>query len=80
MGKPGYNVQYDLAVAGETIIIKRSGEELPTKFSTTDKDTKDHISKLNQFLQSIGRSRNDAHMVCVAVEAGTPVSGVFGNK
>jgi hypothetical protein len=80
MGRPGYDVQYDFAVEGETISVTRKGVALPTKFSTTDKDTGDHISELNLFLQSIGRSRNDAHVVCTSVEAGQPVSGVFGNK
>jgi hypothetical protein len=80
MGRPGYNVQYDFAINGETVTVKRNGQELPTKFSTTEKDTKDFVSPLNRFLQSIGRSQVDAHMVCVAVEAGTPVTGVFGYK
>jgi len=80
MGQPGFNLQYDFAINGETIIVKRNGQELPTKFSSTEKDTKDLVSPLSKFLQSIGRSRADAHMVCVSVEAGQPVSGVFGNK
>jgi hypothetical protein len=80
MGKLGYDVQYDFTVEGETISVTRKGVALPNKFATTDKDTKDHISALSLFLQSIGRSRNDAHMVCVEVEAGRPVGGVFGNR
>jgi hypothetical protein len=80
MGRPGYDVQYDFAVDGETISVNCKGLALPNKFSTTDRDSKDHTSALNLFLQSIGRSRNDAHMVCVEVEAGRPVGGVFGNK
>jgi hypothetical protein len=80
MGQPGYNVRYDLAVSGKTVTVKRNGQELPTKFSTTDKDSKEFVSPLSKFLQSIGRSRVDAHAVCVAVEVGQEVSGVFGNK
>lgn len=57
-----------------------NGLEIPNQFSTTAKDTKDHITALSLFLQSIGRSRLDACAVCVAVEAGGAVSGDFGNK
>lgn len=39
MGQPGYNVRYDFSVVGETISVTRNGAELPTKFSTADKDT-----------------------------------------
>ena len=80
MGQPGYNVRYDLAVSGETVIVRRNGQQLPAKFSTAEKDTKEFVSPLNKFLQSIGRSRVDAHAACVALEAGQEVSAVFGNK
>lgn len=80
MGQPGYSIRYDFVVDGQTIIVRRNGEELPTQFSTTEKDSKDSVSPLSTFLQSIGRSQVDAHAVCVALESGQTVSAVFGNK
>jgi hypothetical protein len=80
MGQPGYNIPYDFAVSGTEVKVTRDGKPLDVTFSTTEKDTKDSVSALHKFLESIGRSRVDAHMVCEVVEKGKPVHGVYGNR
>ena len=79
MGQPGYATKYDFLVDGTRVRVFRMNRLLEDfEFSTEDKDTKDSESSLRVFLESIGRSRVDAHMVCVEVEAGRSVQSVFG--
>jgi hypothetical protein len=80
MGQAGHNVRYDFTVSGTEVKVTRDGQPMDVTFSTTEKDTKDSASTLHKFLESIGRSRVDAHMVCQAVEKGRIVHGVMGNK
>jgi hypothetical protein len=80
MGQVSHNVRYDFTVSGTEIRVTRDEHPLGVTFSTTEKDTKDSASALHKFLESIGRSRVDAHMVCEAVEKGQTVHGVMGNK
>jgi hypothetical protein len=80
MGQVGYNIRYDFTVSGTEIKVTRNGQPMDLTFSTTEKDTKDSVSLLSKFLQSIGRSRNDAHAACDALEKGQSVQGMFGNN
>jgi hypothetical protein len=56
------------------------GNLIDETFPTTEKDSANAASALHKFLESIGRSRVDAHMVCEAVEKGQSVDSVWGNK
>jgi hypothetical protein len=67
MGRVGYNVRCDFAVSGPEVKVTRAGQPVDVTFSTAEKDTKDSASALHKFLESIGRSRVDAHVVCEAV-------------
>jgi hypothetical protein len=80
MGQAGYNVHYDFAVSATEVKVTRDGKPIDVTFSTTDKDGRDAASALHRFLESIGRSRVDAHMVCESIEKGQTVHGVMGNK
>lgn len=74
------NVRYDLIVSETQALVVRDGQPTDLSFSTAEKDTRDSASALHKFLESIGRSRLDAHAVCEAVESGKSVHGVIGNK
>jgi len=79
MGQPGYGTKYDFLVDGTLVRVFRDGRLLEgVEFSTADKDTRETESPLHKYLESIGRSRVDAHMVAVEVQNGKSVSGVFG--
>jgi len=79
MGQPGCATKYDFLVDGTKVRVFRMNQLLKDfEFSTEDKDTKENESPLHVFLESVGRSRVDAHMVCVEVEAGRSVQSVFG--
>jgi len=78
MGQVGFNVRYDFIVNGTEVKVTRDGQPIEVTFSTTDKDIKGSESALHKFLESIGRSRVDAHMVCGLVEGGQTVHGVIG--
>lgn len=81
MGQPGYGTKYDFLVDGMLVRVFREGKLLEgVVFSTADKDTRDTESPLHKFLESIGRSSVDAHMVAVEVEKGNSVSSVFGKQ
>lgn len=80
MGQAGYNTHYDFVVSGTEVKVTRDEQPMDVTFSTTEKDNKDSASPLHKFLESIGQSRFDAHMVCGAVERGQTVLGVMGNK
>ena len=49
-------------------------------FSTEDIDRAQAPSKLHEYLEDIGLSRVDAHMICTVIEEGGSVSGVFAPK
>lgn len=72
--------RYDLQVNGANIAVSREGKPLAQTFSTTDKDRPQASSKLHEFLEDLGLSRVDAHMICTAIEEGKSVSGVYAPK
>ena len=81
MAHAHHHVRYDFVVVGTEIKVSRDGQPVDNlTFSTAEKDTKESESSLHKFLESIGRSRVDAHMVCEAVKKGQTVCGVMGNK
>jgi hypothetical protein len=73
-------VRYDFIVSETRVRVIRDGQSTNLSFSTANKDTKEAASPLHEFLESIGRSRHDAHAVCEAVESGRSVHGLVGNK
>jgi hypothetical protein len=77
---PRPEVRYDFEVNGTEIKVLRNGQPADVTFSTKHKDRGPAPSPLHEFLESIGRSRVDAHMVCDAVEGGKIVCGVMGFK
>jgi Methylamine utilization protein MauJ len=75
-----FHFRYDFIVKETEVKVVRDGQPLNVSFYTTERDTKDSASALHKFLESIGRSRVDAHAVCEAVERGQSAFGVIGNK
>jgi hypothetical protein len=73
-------VRYDLQVDGIDVTVLREGKAVPQTFLTTDKDRPQAPSKLHEFLEDIGLSRVDAHMICGATEEGKSISSVFAPK
>jgi hypothetical protein len=73
-------VRYDLQVNETTVSILREGKQVAQTFSTKDIDRQQAPSKLHEFLEDIGLSRVDAHMICTAIEEGKSVSGVYAPK
>lgn len=73
-------VRYDLEVNGTDVSVSREGKAVTQTFSTTDKDRPQAHSKLHEFLEDIGLSRVDAHMICKGIEEGNSVSGVYAPK
>jgi hypothetical protein len=73
-------VRYDLQVNGTDVCVLREGKTVTQAFSTTEKDRQQAPSKLHEFLEDIGLSRVDAHMVCTAIEEGNSLSSVFALK
>jgi SEC-C motif-containing protein len=73
-------VRYDLQVTGTDVDVVREGNALGQKFSITEKDRPQAPSKLHEFLEDIGLSRVDAHMICSVIEEGKSLSGVFAPK
>jgi hypothetical protein len=73
-------VRYDFQVTGTDVSVLREGKPVPQKFSTIDKDRPQAPSALHEFLEDIGLSRVDAHMICKAIEEGKSVSGVYATK
>lgn len=73
-------VRYDFQIDGTDVTVLREGNIAPQAFSTTEKDRKQAPSKLHEFLEDIGLSRVDAHMICTFIEEGKSVSGVFALK
>ena len=73
-------VRYDLQVNGTDVAVLREGKSVSEVFSTTEKDRIQAPSKLHEFLEDIGLSRVDAHMICTGIEGGSSVLGVFAPK
>jgi hypothetical protein len=73
-------VRYNLQVNGKDVSVLRGGKAVSQTFSTTDKDRAQAPSKLHEFLEDIGLSRVDAHMICSMIEEGKSVSSVFAPK
>lgn len=73
-------VRYDFNVCGTEVSVLREGKVLPQTFSTTEKDHPKSPSKLHEFLEDIGLSRVDAHMICDMIEKGNSVQRVCATK
>jgi hypothetical protein len=73
-------VHYDLQVNGTDVSLLREGKAVHQAFSTTDKDRPQAPSKLHEFLEDIGLSRVDAHMICTVIEEWKSISSVFAPK
>jgi hypothetical protein len=73
-------VRYDLQVNGTAVNVMREGKAAPQAFSTTEKDHPQAPSKLHEFLEDIGLSRVDAHMICTAIEEGNSIFSIFAPK
>ena len=73
-------VRYDLQVIGTGVSVLREGKAVSETFSTTEKDRPQAPSKLHEFLEDIGLSRVDAHMICSVIEEGKSVSSVLAPK
>jgi hypothetical protein len=69
--------QNDLEVAGSDVRVLREGEPIPQVFSIADKDLPQAPSPLHEFLEDVGLSRLDAHMICTYIEQGSSIHGVF---
>jgi len=72
--------RYDFEVMGTEVKVVRNGEATDHVFLATDKDRAQAPSPLHEFLESIGFSRVDAHMICESVEKGKTVYQVMGSK
>jgi hypothetical protein len=73
-------VRYDLQVNGSDVSILREGKLTSLVFSTDEKDLPQAPSQLHEFLEDIGLSRGDAHMICTAIEEGNSISSIFAPK
>jgi hypothetical protein len=73
-------VHYDFQVNGADVNVSRNGKPVAQAFSIMDKDRPQAHSKLHEFLEDIGLSRVDAHMICKAIEEGKSVSSVYAPK
>jgi hypothetical protein len=73
-------IRYDLQVNGTQVSVSREGKAVGQVFSTTDKDRPQAPSKLHEFLEDVGLSRVDAHMICMAIEDDNSVAGVYAPK
>jgi hypothetical protein len=73
-------VRYDFQVNETDVSVLREGKPAVHKFSTTDRDRREMPSRLHEFLEDIGLSRVDAHMICTVIEEETSVPGVFAPK
>ncbi len=73
-------IRYDLQIAGTDVSVAREGKAVSQKFSITGIDRPQAPSALHEFLEDIGLSRVDAHMICKAIEEGKSISGVYGTK
>ena len=72
--------RYSFIVKGTEVKVSRDGQPLDLTFSTAEKDTATKESALHKFLESIGQSKVNAHMVCVEIEAGKSVQSVVGRS
>jgi hypothetical protein len=74
---PWPKTRYDLHVTGSDVRILREGEPISQVFSITDRDHPKAPSQLHEFLEDVGFSRVDAHMICTYIEQGSSVHGVL---
>jgi len=72
--------RYDFQVDGTSVSVLREGKQVAQTFSAKDIDRVQAPSKLHEYLEDIGLSRVDAHMICGVIEQGNSVSGVFAPK
>ena len=75
--KPWPRTRYDLEVTESVVHVQREGELIPQTFSIADKDLPQAPSQLHEFLEDVGLSRVDAHMICTYLEQGSSIHGVF---
>jgi hypothetical protein len=73
-------VRYDFRVNGIDVSVSRDGKVVAQGFSIVDKDHPQGPSKLHEFLEDIGMSPVDAHMICKMIEQGHSLQGVFALK
>lgn len=74
---PWPKTRYDLDVTGSDVLVLREGKPISQVFSTADKDLPQAPSQLHEFLEDVGLSRVDAHMICTFIEQGSSIHGVF---
>ena len=74
---PWPKTRYDLDVTGSDVRVLREGEPISQVFSIADKDLPQAPSQLHEFLEDVGLSRVDAHMICRYIEEGSSIQGVF---
>jgi hypothetical protein len=74
---PWPKTRYDLDVTGSDVRVLREGEPISQVFSIADKDLPQAPSQLHEFLEDVGLSRVDAHMICTYIEEGSSIQGVF---
>jgi hypothetical protein len=80
MARAAFKFRYNFTVKGGDVKVFRDGQPVDVSFSTRDKDTADKASPLHRFLESIGQSRVNAHIVCEVIESGKSVESVMGDK
>jgi hypothetical protein len=73
-------VRYDFQLTKTEVSVLREGKPVPQTFLATEKDHPHGPSRLHEFLEDIGLSRVDAHMICAAIENGSSVLGVMAPK
>lgn len=71
-------MRYDFDVMGSDVRVLREGEPISQVFSIADKDLPQAPSQLHEFLEDIGLSRVDAHMICTYIAQGSSIQAVFG--
>jgi hypothetical protein len=74
---PWPRTRYDLHVTGSDVRILCEGQPISEVFSTVNKELPHAPSQLHEFLEDVGLSRADAHMICTYIEQGSSVHGVF---
>jgi hypothetical protein len=70
---PWPKTRYDLDVTGSDVRVLREGEPISQVFSIADED----LPQAHEFLEDVGLSRVDAHMICAYIEQGSSIQGVF---
>jgi len=75
---PWPKTRYDVNVVGSDVRVLREGQPISQVFSIADKDLPQAPSQLHEFLEDVGLSRVDAHMVCTYIEQGASIHRIFG--